>query len=259
MPSTQPLMLQALKRLFGLDRSALSSTPRYRISSPEQITQLIAQAQDALVLFTATLDDCPEQFRTSLLEIDPEQGLLLLDELSPHEGHELALQRKALSLSGRLNGASLRFKIRIVETVEKSGIAMYKALLPPLVYYHQRRKFTRLIIANQEAPFRAYAGSRLPDPLQGHAYDISPVGIGVLLQQVVALEVGDILSDCRISLPREGSIEFSLNVRVAVVNHERGVTRIGGQLTKLADVDACKIRRFLDRLEQQRTRRTGHG
>ncbi len=252
-------MLQALKRLFGLGRSALSPEPHYRISSPEQIMELLAQAQNALVLFTATVTDCPEQFHTSLLEIDPEQGLLLLDELSPREGHELALQHKTLSLSGRLDGASLRFKTNIVEVGEKSGIAVYKALMPPLLYYHQRREYTRLTIARQEAPFRAYAGHRMPEPLHGYVYDISPVGIGVLLQQAAELEVGDLLPDCRISLPREGSIDFSLNVRVTVVNHERGVTRLGGQLTKLTDADSCKIHRFIDTLEQQRSRRAGHG
>lgn len=227
----------------------------YKITSPKQIIALLNQAHRTHSLLFTRFKNQSEQFTTALLGVYPKHGFLVLDELSPREGHELLLEREQVQVSGKLEGVDLRFNTQLLEAGEKSGIAFYKMAMPESVIYRQLRQEHRVSTGALKMSFHGSRGQGYQQALRGYVCDLSRSGMGVILEEMPTLYPGDLLPACTLVIPDKGEILFSLEVRHSRPNKERGITRIGGRFEQIDADSRRKIIRLINKLEREKCKR----
>jgi len=251
-------MFSVLKKNLGRSDEPTPSITGHHISDPNQITPLLMQAYKGHVLFNASFPGHNAHFSTALLGIYDEHDFIVLDELTPGTGHRLFLEKKRINLSGRLDGVELRFSTHLNEVREKGGIAFYKTGMPGSIYYRQRRLDFRIASTGASISFHGLRGKGVSQMLKGYVSDISRKGLGVILEDDVTLDQGEVLSSCIISIPEEGEIPFSMEIRFCSSNSRAQVTRIGGRYLEIENDSLRKIENCISKLERARARRT-HG
>lgn len=226
-----------------------------RIDLPEQITHILQGICNRRNLVTVRLPRCKEAFTSSILKLDRRAGMLILDELSPQEGHELLMQRKELQIDTRHHGVEVGFKTTLAGASQEGGIALYRVPIPRTLQYNQRREH-----------YRAEVGVVLPIPIilegvkgqafHGQLIDISVGGIGAQFQDASEEDLADgaRFAVCEIELPPGQRLRTGLEicfVSRALVSRQ---LRIGGRFIELNRADQHTIAKFIASLERERLR-----
>ncbi len=220
----------------------------------KSIVPVMLQAHKSKLILNASVGDESNQFATSLLGVFPDHNLIVLDELNPKSGHELLLKKKRLHVLGRLAGAEMAFSTTLVEAKAKSGMAFYKMKMPDAVYYLQLRQTHRVTLYGDRPRFRGHHVAK-QEWVTGHLSDISAGGLGLVAEQVLSLENGDMLENCAVELPEEGVIQFTLVLRFIQVDERAGVTRLGGQFKDMDSGTESKISRYIISIQRKQAQR----
>lgn len=146
------------------------------LTSRGEITRLLKRVHQARSVLTVTLVDHKKPYTSSVLGVDDQADCLLLDELSPSDGHRRLETGVELRVFGRLDGIELSFNTGVTTIEQTSGIALYKSTLPDAVRYNQRREFHRVPAYHDVAVrIRNTQGQALESQLR----DISLGGVSV--------------------------------------------------------------------------------
>jgi len=252
-------MLKGLRKTLSGDsrtrRFGRKQDNSYQIANPRKIANLLSQAYRSRILILASIPGTEDQFTTALLDVREDDGFLILDGLVPQEGHNKFLQSGELELSGRLDGVDIRFKTRLIEDMEDSGLPLYKTELPPKLHYMQRRHDHRVSTGGNRMQFRSAYGSEHRNPVRGYVNDLSRDGVGLLLEDQISLHRNDILPACTIRLPEGNEVVFSLEIRFLHYNRQRGITRIGGKFDNIDKQSRRQIKRIVLEMDRKRCKR----
>ena len=252
-------MFDLLRRIFPDKAPEKLPVADHRIEEREPIVALLMRASTHHVLFSVRLSGQEESFSTALLGIYDEHDFIILDELSPENGHLLLKDRDELKLSGRLEGVELGFTTSVLEIRKKNGVAYYKARLPETIEHHQQRNAYRIPSRGVGITFHGLRGKGMRQIVKGYVNDLSRDGAGIILAEGIQLYQGEILPSCIISVPGEGEIAFSLEVCFCSRNPRQQVTRIGGRFKNIDPASLQKIGRCLNRIERTQLRRIKGG
>ncbi len=243
-------------KLLRKNSSKTDSQAPFKITNCSEIVSLLHHAYQGRTLFSAHIKGDAQQYSTALLGIYAEHGFLVLDELTPKEGHAQLLNSKALQLRGKVAGVILSFPTRLIEAREKSGVPFYKIAMPEYVLYKQQRQEHRISTTGHRIPFRGVESFKTKRALRGYVSDLSQKGIGLIVEETsVPLHRQDILSNCTVTLPGEEEAPFSMEVRFIAENRSRKVTRLGGLFTAIDEGTLRKIVRTKNKLEREQCRR----
>jgi len=260
-------MFKVLNKVIKGEKPSANPAPSgFHIYESRQISPLLIQCYKAHILFNVTIPKQQGHFSTALLGIYDEHGFIVLDELTPRIGHKLLLENRRMHLSGRLAGVDLRFTTELLDAKSKGGVAFYKARMPQDLFYQQRRDDFRVPTSGAQIAFHALRGEGGHQIVKGHVHDLSRKGIGVILDDPITLQQGEILPSCSLSMDREfgeegwgeGNVSFSLEVCFISNNDQRGITRIGGRFETINADSLRKVSRLLNQLERAQARRL-HG
>lgn len=260
-------MIRSIKQIFARDRQQNSdnapadfhpksiSNPNF-LTESVKITTLLEAIETTRPLCTVTFDGTDEEFSTSILGINNNQKLLMLDELIPEHGNNLLHSKKALKLSTFYKGIHLAFKLDKIQFASADGIAFYKARFPKRIYYPQRRKSPRISLPSTKIAFAGIA-SRTKTSLGGVIYDISRNGVGITLTDNRArIQRGDSIKSCSIVLD-DHRLEFELDVRFlkksGTANHPQ--IFIGGYFQNLSSKSQNKLSYFISAMEREQIRK----
>ena len=258
-------MLGTLKTLFN--KKEKTKNPEPEIYDPEpssnpnflidtrKINKLLKDIEEESPLCTISIDGIPEEFSSSILDVQLESQQIILDELIPKHGNELLININNLKLTTIFNGIHLAFKLNNIKTGSSQGIAYYKAAIPQRIYYPQRRTSPRIQLNNLNIPFSGVS-DRTNSTVGGQIFDLSRGGIGITMPNNRArFQRGDLIKNCRISL-EDSPMNFDLTVRfVKTVNHGAGQTQVGGYFENIAPKSQNKLQRFVASLEREEIRK----
>ena len=231
-----------------------------RISFAPQIASLLRRLQESRSLLSVTVSGSDELYNSAVVEVDSGLDYVLLDELTPSDGHERLLRSRSLHAHARLRGIDISFAGTLQEAGVRDGIAFYRLPLPSLVNYRQRR-----------ANFRAHVGMGIPVPvalggrhaaeLDGTLCDISTGGIGAMLRsgRTTDLHEGVVLDHCSISLPIGREISCALEIRYVSHDERRHALRIGGRYVDLDRSQEKIVEHFVAALERELLRKKPKG
>lgn len=223
-----------------------------KITHGPQIAGLLKRVRDNRVLLSVRVPGSDAIFNSLLLEVDVERNFILLDELNPRLGHELACQARQIRVHCQCQGVELSFVCPIDVGQGQRGISFYRATLPDAVNYLQRRSNFRVRVGRHASvPVQLPLG----ETLEGELIDLSLGGFGASLPDRAELARGQIVESCSIRLPNCDPLTTELEIRFVQRDKQRQILRIGARFRGLDPLRQNLLRRVITQLEREMLRR----
>ena len=228
--------------------------PQY-VSQPVQVAGILRRLQEAHALVHVSMPGGNETWLSAILEVQPTQGYLLLDELTPREGHAILMKAGRLIVTAQIQGVDISFAASLLGTGTSDGLAFYRVQIPEGVRYWQRR-----------ASYRARIGAAMVIPValqngegmvqNGELYDISAGGIGTRHKSAkgpVPL-LGEVWQECRIKLPQQ-ELVCALEIRYVGQDSRTAQLRLGGRFVDITRPQLKAVETFVAHLERENLRK----
>ncbi|NOY62833.1 MAG: hypothetical protein GXP10_06755 [Gammaproteobacteria bacterium] len=205
------------------------------VTTASQVAHLLTQIQSKKKLLTATLAESSTKYSTALLEVNTDDGYLLLDELTPEAGHKKFLKTKKIVIKAISRGVHIHFSTHLVNVLDISGIAAYQVAFPEQLDYFQRRQYHRVKMQIYDPlPAHIHTVDRSIQ-LSGELVDLSLGGACIRFSDTAPplIEVGDNFS-CRFHLPNGEKISASITIRSTKAGKKNGQLEVGCRFIQLA-------------------------
>ncbi|MGZ8903961.1 MAG: flagellar brake protein [Methylobacter sp.] len=262
-------MLGAIRKIFsrhsGQDESSVTTNltigrphddnPNF-ITNPETVIKLLRQIMAAPPLCSVTLNNSSKTFFTSILDIQEENSLIILDKLSPNSGNKVLLKNKELKLSNCINGVQLSFKLKEVSIENSQEAVLYKAHFPEKIYYPQRRSSPRITTDSTLIHFQGTSRDA-KTIIGGYVFDFSRNGVRVnIYSDRINIERGDKLTNCLVNLPNNHTLSFDLTVCFSKkLNPAIRQKQLGGYFDNLSPQNQKKLDHYISALEREQIRK----
>lgn len=261
-------MLAAIRKIFsrntGQDESSVttnfntgrtSDNPNF-ITNPGKIIKLLQQIVAAPPLCSVTLNSSNKTFFTSILDVQEENGLIILDKLSTNSANSILLKDKELKLSTCINGVQLSFNLKEISVEKSQDTVLYKARFPGKIYYPQRRSSPRIATDSTLIHFQGTSRDT-KTTIGGYVFDFSRSGVGVnFYTDRINLVRGDKLTNCLINLSDDHTLSFDLSVRSSKkLNPANRQKQLGGYFDNLSPQNQKKLDRYISALEREQIRK----
>lgn len=241
--------------------SSLENWHNFEIESRREVITLLRAISANNQLVRLLVRDESDVCVTSILAVDPERNMVILDRSPNQAQHQRILAGRDLWFDTTLD------KIRILFTSARAEECMYargpalKIALPTSVIRLQRRELYRMPTPLSE-PLRvvialppALGGGSAPFPLA----DISCGGVSMLDNRLLlGKTIGKNLTGCRIDLPDDVSVSTTLQIRNAIdvtSANNRVKRRLGCQFVDIARPMLSHVQRYIIKLERERNAR----
>jgi len=225
-----------------------------QVTDPLQIAALLKKVKDSCTLIQVNLPGQATEYNSALLDINQKQGFLLLDELTPPDGHQSLREQGRLTAIIRLHGVDLRFTTKVQEIDGEAGIAFYRVEFPQQLRYYQRRSFYRVKIGTGlMVPFSITPQTN--KHLDGRLDDISVTGIRAELKQQLFFGKGDLLPGCAIQLPNGEKVSCEIEVRHISQDDLHRIFYLGARFVNLDRSKLNTLKRFVAEAERALLRR----
>ena len=224
---------------------------KFYVHGEAEIRRHLQRLVDGRLAVVARAEGDPGSVVTALLQV--EDASLWVD-VPPGEPMLRAwLAAPQLRFEGSIERVALRFACGPAQLDSHDGRPALLLPMPARLLHLQRREFVR-----REPP----AGTltcRLPAPREGQPVEASIRDIGggglaiVATREAMEFGVGDLLSGCRIELPRFGEVEVDLRVRHVLAREHRGreLAQAGCEFVDLAPAAQRKLFRYLMQLDRE--------
>ena len=224
-----------------------------KVTNRFRVIDILNRLKDARSLVSVTIADSAEPYNSAILQVATDPDYLVLDELTPQQGHDRLLEKRTLRAFARLDGVEIRFAAELAEAGSDNGIAFYRLPLPRELDYAQKR-----------SAFRAQVGMGLDVPIQlsddrgnrveGRLSDLSVGGLGGVLPPDVRVDKGTVLT-CLMELPGVGRFTCPMEVRFAKVKPDPERLRIGGRFVDLTMGQERALQRSVNFLQRELLRK----
>ena len=193
----------------------IDNDQKYRVHSKTAILSLFRSMMRSKSLITCYFDHGNRFILTTVIDVNAEQGKMVLDYGTDEESCRLALKAERLNVVGFLDQVRIQF---VCEGLGKILFRQHDAVLAPLpeaLLRLQKRESYRINIPIS-APLKCViplpAGDR--PRLELILQDISCGGMAVIDHRSnINFQVGDIYQDCLVPLPEIGTARVNLKVQ----------------------------------------------
>ncbi|MDN4057324.1 flagellar brake protein [Massilia sp. YIM B02769] len=233
----------------------------YEVQSRKEIVALLRQIGEKKQLIRMKIKGEADVCVTSVLEVDPESGLFILDRSINREQNERILRAGQVMCETYLDKIRILFRAGGLQELEFQGTAALAANIPDSLIRLQRREFYRM-----PTPVTNPVPVLVPMPIDlggGSANfplaDISCGGIALLDNKLMLNStIGQTFTGCRIELPEIGTVNTSLQVRnaldVTMLNNKTS-RRIGCMFVDISRANMAGVQRYITKLERERNAR----
>jgi flagellar brake protein len=242
-----------------------SHNSRYAIWSRSEILHILTSIREQNALVNLSTDRTGDAFLSSMIDIDPQANLLVMDPAQNQAVNERFVRDQKVVFETTLD------QVRVYFTAERAwhcihkgeaGICMH---IPESLVRLQRRDYFRIRLPSSRPVLCAIPAQRETggsEWLAAIVDDISLGGIAILLNQgEMNADYGMALTGCRFSLPDIGEIEADLEIRnITQLSLNKGgkKIRLGCQFISLSNAVENKLQRYIIKLECERRARTGN-
>lgn len=231
---------------------------KYRIYSEAGILSILRSMMRNSSLATCYFSHSNSYILTTVIDVDAEQGEMVLDYGADEAANQEALKANKLDVVAFPDQVKIRFVCEGIEKIQFEGRAAFLTQIPETLLRIQRREFYRV-----DTPRTVPIKCVIPLP-EGHTpaaievilHDISCGGMAVIdAQSRVNFETGAIYRDCLVALPEIGTAKVNLQVQ-----HVTEIPCENGQRARCAYADPQEnvlsmIQRYINKLELERKRK----
>lgn len=196
------------RKPIEFDQGLGDELERYRVRTPAEVAFVLRAMARQHALVSAYYGGDDAFALTTVLEADADRNELILDEVHRDHAPRLLASRR-IRLVGTQDRVEIQCILEGVETVQFRGRPALRSALPQTLLRFQRREYYRV-----PTPAAEPVICLIPTPrgaVKATVLDVSGGGVGLLVPQgSLTLERGTVLSDCRLTLPRIGTLEADL-------------------------------------------------
>lgn len=228
-----------------------------KVTNFPQIVGLLRRIVDEHTLLSVAIPGVDRQYSSMILGLKPDDKILLLDELNSPEGHKQLSEARKLTAQCRCQGVQLSFSCE-VEVLKRPEGAVYKTTIPSSVRYLQRRAAYRVRIPlSVEVPVMVpLEDSKV---LEGRLYDISTLGIGVLIQNQPAVRKDQSFTDSIIQIGNGNQVKAEIEIRHVLEDEHGKPARFGARFVGLTPEQKQAVRQFVTQMEREALRKKMRG
>lgn len=228
------------------------------LTDTTRIVGLFKRLLEQHTLLSIKIEGHAQEFTTAVINVSPENGAFMLDELKPEQGHALLKLSPTFKARAQLEGVLIVFTATVMAFGEQDAIAYYTIQIPSQLDYHQRRQSVRIpLSAANPLPVTLTTEDGLS--LRGNMADLSLGGLRIRfgMDLPTTLEPGQKL-ECNFPLPPDNKQRFTCEVIIRVIkgHHESyKAAFIGGQfidITKPQERQISRMVMLLQRVSQQK-------
>jgi c-di-GMP-binding flagellar brake protein YcgR len=234
----------------------------YEVTSRREITALLRGIRDKNQLVRMLISGESDVCVTSILDVDPDAGTVVLDCSIDREQNRRALAAKRVQFETTLDKIRIMWSVfdGVREAVFKNGPALAISLPESLIRL-QRREYYRMPTPVSN-PVRVLIP--LPEEMGGETVafplaDISCGGIAILDNKMqLDNTIGLNFENCRIDLPEVGPVSVTLQVRnsldMTLLNSKTN-RRIGCEFINISRGNLANVQKYITKLERERNAR----
>lgn len=228
---------------------------KYLVDSRAEIVQILRAISRQNEMVTAYFNQGNEFLLTSIIEADATTAKLIVDCGADEASNRRALAMNKIVFVTNLDRVKVQFTTKALTQINHEGRPAFRTALPTTLLKLQRREYYRLA-----APMRSPPICTIPDlngaKLEVAVADISVGGVGISgLPAEAPLEKGQLLKQCRIVLPEEGTVVPTLEVRSMQQTTLRSgeiVLRAGCRFIDIPAAHQAMIQRYIIRIDRER-------
>lgn len=228
------------------NRAAVAAN-RYSAAANEADADLnLIEAQRASAIIDVDIDGAGGRYQSVILQVDPQVGSILIDELFPAGFSGLPGQPLTITVR-RLDGSRSSFTTRVIERRNIDGADNYLLTLPASIAYQQRREVFRLRLGRRGGVVSEFQTAD-QQFCAATVHDLSAAGICLELQNSVQVAAGDVLTGLDFDFEQQ---RFSCQARVRHVYCDRaGKIMVGAAFYDFPRLQQRALERLI--MQQQR-------
>lgn len=201
-------------------------------------------------------------YSSAILEITSggTRGHIIIDELTPKEGHDLLLKAGKLKARLQLDGIKISFATTLESNGNDAGIAFYTLALPREMDYMEQRAHHR-VRPSLTKPLIVRLANEDETVFHGEVYDLSAGGLSIKLKSdllITTLKPTDILT-CSFTPPSKEEVICKLEVRSIHATNQHNLIRIGVRFSNLPNTVQKLIQRYIITLEREHLKKMPRG
>lgn len=249
----------------AITEAELESWHDYEVESRREIVALLRQIAEKKQLIRMLVKGEGDVCVTSLLDVDPDDGSIVLDRSISQEQNARIIAAPKVMCETSLDKIRILFHVSNLRETRYDGSIALAADLPPRLIRLQRREFYRMATP-VTSPVRATIP--LPAALGGGTTvlplaDISCGGISLLdNKHQLGSTIGETFANCHIEVPDVGLVTTSLQIRNALemmLLNNKTTRRLGCQFVDISRANMAAVQRYITKLERERNARlAGH-
>jgi c-di-GMP-binding flagellar brake protein YcgR len=230
---------------------------RYQITHKQEILRLLRGVMEARSTVAIYWDHHQDPALSSLVDVNPQRGELLLESGPSALAAERVLQSRQVVCVTSFEKVHIQFLGDFPSGVVHNGASCIRLGFPSELLRMQRRDYYRLTtsvikpvkcLVNQDGKF-----------VDTTVVDISVGGLGILsIADGVEIKAGDVYHGCRIALPNAGEYAISLQVCTTfelTLKNGKTSLRAGCQFIDLPPSVETEIQRYINRVDRERRSR----
>lgn len=234
-------------------REFVSAESAETVVDPARIAGLLSAITFPPLLLNVALPGVRGLYSSALLQVNSAGGRLLLDGLSPDEGHARIEPGTVMHVHGKLRGVQLDFATQVIEIQAGDRLPAYLARMPRSVRYHQRRRHFRVHTGHLHDYSTVILGPG-GGGLRGRLLDLSAGGLNVMFPRDPGLEAGVVVPGCLLSFLGEHQVECSLELVHLHTSPLTGELKVGARFVEDTDQRTDQLQRVLTRLQREQLR-----
>ncbi|MFK8068479.1 MAG: flagellar brake protein [Gammaproteobacteria bacterium] len=223
--------------------------------SPET-TKLMHRIKNSRAMLTVSIAGMEESYLSALLEVDDEEGYIVIDELSSGSGHRAICHIKEFEIKTRLEDREIKFQCELTAVGEHNGIHYYKVPFPENLDHQLRRKHLRVSTPRGKyLPVHIHTES--DDLVTGELVDLSAGGFAAVLSRETSNKVkhGDVIPKCILYLgDQKPPVESELEIRYCEDKRYSAKPRLGGRFINMDQSSERRLQKYISLLDRINSR-----
>lgn len=244
--------------------SRLDEFNQYRVQSRREIIALLRAMQARNQLVTLLINGGSDAIVTSILDIEEDEGLVIIDRAPSNSLNEKILSSKRVSFESVLDNIRILFPATGVSACIYDGGDALCIDLPTSLVRLQRREFYR-VPTPVASPVRCRVElideeTEKKTSISTVLSNISAGGIAIIDDlKIIDMTIGAIFDLCYLELPGSPPIIVKLQVRNSqelTYTNGKSVRRLGCQFMNLSKASETAVQRYITKLEREQNSRT---
>ena len=197
------------------------------------------------------------RYQSLILELHPDAGYLLIDELFPADGRQLLLEGDVAEISARGSSGAVNFFSRLLLKESSGSAGSYRIELPEEIGGSYRRHAFRVYV-ERESDLLLDLRDGDGNPLPAHIVNLSADGIKISIDGDVVklLEHHRHIDNALIRLPDETDIDCAIDLRnIYLMRTPEKHTLAGAKLDIAQAAQRNKLGQYLAAVQRRQRRR----